>query len=124
MSAFSDPSFLPQLDGKVLIIKDLSPLLSLRHEARNIIIVQLRDAYDGSSAQGYGNLGLVSYRAKFSLLGASTLAPENFESRWGMHDQVEEAVNGLDSVLEGVYRHSSSQDGKLLTGQSEITSVN
>jgi hypothetical protein len=77
---FKDPSLLPHLDGKVLIIKDLSPLLSMRREKRNIIIGQLRDAYDGFSDQGYGNVGHVSYQAKFSMLAASTLALENFES--------------------------------------------
>jgi hypothetical protein len=75
-----DPSLLPHLDGKVLIIKDLSPLLSMRREKRNIIIGQLRDAYDGFTDQGYGNVGHVPYQAEFSLLAASTLAVENFES--------------------------------------------
>lgn len=77
---YRDPSLLPELDGKLLIIKDLSPLLSMRRETRNAIIGQLRDAYDGFSDQGYGNLGVVSYEAKFSLLAASTLALEQFES--------------------------------------------
>jgi hypothetical protein len=75
-----DPSLLPHLDGKVLTIKDLSPLLTMRREKRNIIIGQLRDAYDGFTDQAYGNVGHVSYQAKFSLLAASTLAVENFES--------------------------------------------
>jgi hypothetical protein len=73
-----DPSLLPQLDGKVLVIKDLSPLLSMRRESRNGIIGDLRDAYDGFSDDGYGNLGKVSYRARFSVLAASTLAIERF----------------------------------------------
>src|SRR5215471_11208153 len=42
-----DPSLLPQLNGKVLIIKDLSPLLSMQRNARNAIVSDLRDAYDG-----------------------------------------------------------------------------
>ena len=75
-----DPSLLPHLDEKVLIIKDLSPLLSMRREKRNIIIGQLRDAYDGFTDQGYGNVGHVSYQANFSILAASTPALENFES--------------------------------------------
>ena len=75
-----DPSLLPQLDGKVLIIKDLSPLLSLRRESRNMIIGDLRDAYDGFVDQGRGNLGRVSYEATFSVLGASTLALDRFSS--------------------------------------------
>jgi hypothetical protein len=56
----ADPSLLPQLNGKILVIKDMSPLLSMRRESRNAIISDLRDAYDGFTDQGYGNLGMVS----------------------------------------------------------------
>jgi len=75
-----DPSLLPKLNGKVLIIKDLSPLLTMRRESRNIIIGDLRDAYDQFSDDGYGNIGKVSYEARFSLLAASTLALERFSA--------------------------------------------
>ena len=75
-----DPSLLPQLHGKVLVIKDLSPLLAMRRETRNTILADFRDAYDGFSDQGRGNIGRVSYEAKFSLLAASTLAIERFDA--------------------------------------------
>jgi DNA-binding transcriptional ArsR family regulator len=73
-----DPSLLPKLHGKVLIIKDLSPLQSMRRESRNKILADLRDAYDGFTDQGKGNLGCIHYEAKFSVLAASTLAVERF----------------------------------------------
>lgn len=73
-----DPSLLPQLAGKVLIIKDFSPILSMRRESRNTIIGDLRDAYDGFTDDGFGNLGKVSYESRFSLLAGSTLAIERF----------------------------------------------
>ena len=75
-----DPSLLPELDGKVLVIKDLAPLLSMRRESRNAIFAQLRDAYDGFTDQGRGNLGKVSYEARFTMLVASTLAIERYDS--------------------------------------------
>jgi hypothetical protein len=75
-----DPSLLPELNGKVLIIKDLSPLLSMRRESRNAIISQLRDAYDGFTDQGRGNLGKVAYESRFSLLTAATLAIERADT--------------------------------------------
>ena len=73
-----DPSLLPQLHGKVLIVKDLSPLLSMRRESRASIIGDLRDAYDGFSDDGYGNIGRVSYEARFTLIAATTMAIERF----------------------------------------------
>jgi hypothetical protein len=75
-----DPSLLPKLNGKVLIIKDLSPLLSMRRESRNVILAQLRDAYDGFTDQGRGNVGRVSYQSRFSVLAASTLAVDRFDA--------------------------------------------
>ena len=74
-----DPSLLHELDGKVVVIKDLSPLLSMRRDERNSIISDLRDAYDGFSDDGYGNIGKVSYECKFSLLAASTMAIERYD---------------------------------------------
>lgn len=75
-----DPSILPQLDGKVLVIKDLAPLLSMRRESRNAIIGDLRDAYDGFTDHGKGNLGKQSYKSRFTLIAASTLAIERADA--------------------------------------------
>ncbi len=75
-----DPSLLPKLDGKILVIKDLSPILSMNREARNAVISDLRDAYDGFSDDSYGNVGLVGYKSRFSLIAASTLAIERYSS--------------------------------------------
>jgi hypothetical protein len=75
-----DPSLLLELNEKILVIKDLSPLLSMREDSRKTIIGDLRDAYDGFSDQGRGNLGRVNYEARFTLLCASTLAVEQFSS--------------------------------------------
>lgn len=76
----NDPSLLPKLHGKVLIIKDLSPLLSMRRESRNQILGDLRDAYDGFSDQAWGNIGCVGYESRFTFLGATTLAVERYDS--------------------------------------------
>lgn len=75
-----DPSLLPELNQKVLVIKDLAPLLSMRRESRNAIIADLRDAYDGFTDQGRGNVGTVRYESLFTLLAASTLAIERTDT--------------------------------------------
>lgn len=69
-----DPSLLPLLNEKVLIIKDLAPLLQMRAESRNVIFSQLRDAYDGFTSEGKGNIGRVEYSSRFTLLAATTLS--------------------------------------------------
>lgn len=75
-----DPSLLPELDEKIVIIKDLAPLLGMKAESRSAVIAGLRDAYDGFTDQGRGNLGRISYQARFTLLAASTLAIERTDS--------------------------------------------
>lgn len=75
-----DVSLLPQLDGKVVIIKDLAPLMGLRPDSRSAVMAGLREAYDGFTDQAKGNLGMVSYSARFTLLAASTLAIERADS--------------------------------------------
>ena len=75
-----DPSLLPKLDGKVLIIKDLSPILAMRAESRSAILGALRDAYDGIVDEGKGNIGKVSYQSKFSVIAGCTLAVDRSDS--------------------------------------------
>jgi hypothetical protein len=132
-----DPSLLPQIDGKVLVIKDLSPLLSMRRETRNAILADLRDAYDGFTDQGRGNLGRISCQARFSLLAASTLAVERFDAIDGelgercvkfrmrsgeTYEKVEQAIRniGKDSDMRGEIERlvSSFLDGLPAAPQS------
>jgi hypothetical protein len=52
----------------------------MRRESRNAIISQLRDAYDGFTDQGRGNVGKVAYESRFSFLTAATLAIERADT--------------------------------------------
>lgn len=75
-----DPSLLAMIDGKVLVIKDFTAVLTLPREACLTVIGMLRDAYDGECSRQVGNLGLVSYKARFSILAACTNIYEHFYS--------------------------------------------
>ena len=67
-----DQSLLPKLDGKLLIIKDFTPILTSNHDRRMELLGQLRDAYDGQSARAFGVGGVREYRSTFALLAACT----------------------------------------------------
>ena len=67
-----DPSLLPKLDGKILVIKDFTSILSLRHDEVREIFGQLRDAYDGTSRAVYGTGKDISYKSKFGIIAAVT----------------------------------------------------
>lgn len=68
-----DPSKLPQMDNKVLVITDESTIMEQRAEDRNLIQSILRKAYDGTVAKDFGNIKeTVKYKARFNVLVAST----------------------------------------------------
>jgi len=67
-----DPSLLPRLDGKTLIIKDFTSILGIQREARETIFSDLRDAYDGYLDKDFGNIGHKGYQSHFSLIGNVT----------------------------------------------------
>ena len=71
----SDESLLPQLNGKILIIKDLSSVTEIGGDDRGLLFAYLRDAYDGSAARSTGR-GTIRFEGKFGILAAGTLAVE------------------------------------------------
>ena len=68
-----DPSQLPQMHQKVLLISDESTIMEQRKEERNLIQAILRKAYDGTVIKAFGNLKeRVKHKAEFNILIAST----------------------------------------------------
>jgi hypothetical protein len=77
-----DPSkvdLLPKLDGKLLIIKDFTSILSKKPDDAAAIFADLREAYDGYLEKSYGSgVGTKGYSAKFGLIAAVTPAIDRF----------------------------------------------
>lgn len=68
-----DPSLLPLIVGKTVILPDFSTVLSLRNEAQAQVFADLRRLYDfGEIVKHKGNIGLVSHTARFGLITAVT----------------------------------------------------
>ncbi|MGA9732115.1 MAG: hypothetical protein WBQ83_15635 [Candidatus Acidiferrales bacterium] len=76
----ADPSLLPLMDGKIVIMPDFAPILSARPEVRNEILGMLREAFDGTIAVGKGNLGHIVYKSRFSMLVGSTSKIDTIEA--------------------------------------------
>ena len=70
-----DPSLLPQLNGKTLIIKDFTAIFGMNVQARDEIFSTLRDAYDGSFIGAYGH-GERNYISRFGIVAGVTPAVE------------------------------------------------
>lgn len=67
-----DPSLLPKLNNKVLVIKDFTAVLSIHRDVRARIIGDLRDAYDGECAKTFGTGEHKAYKSKFGLIAGVT----------------------------------------------------
>jgi hypothetical protein len=66
-----DPSLIPQIIGRTLVVKDFTTILSLNQMTRDEIFGTLRDAYDGKTAKKFGHV-LREYEGRFGLLGGVT----------------------------------------------------
>ena len=73
-----DPSLLPQLDGKMLVIKDFTTLLTMHYSQRDEIFGTLRDIYDGNTEKSFGNGIKRSYNVRFGILAGVTPIIETF----------------------------------------------
>jgi len=73
-----DPSLLPKLDQRVLVVKDFTTIMAMNHTARDEIFGQLRDAYDGLTEKVFGNGVSRRYESKFGIIAGVTPAIEQF----------------------------------------------
>lgn len=80
-----EPSLLPKLHNKILVMKDFTVVIGMKAAIRNAVLGQLRDCFDGSFAQSYGTGESKSFNAKFGVLIGVT----------GMIEDVWASQNGL-----------------------------
>ena len=67
-----DPSLLLKLDGKTVVLKDFTTVLSMRSENQAEILSQLREIYDGQYSKAFGNGKIVEWKGHVGLIGAVT----------------------------------------------------
>src|SRR6185295_973495 len=63
---------LPELDGKCLVIKDLTTIFSMREDKVKKILGDLQSIYDGEYAKATGTIGLQSYQSTFAMVACVT----------------------------------------------------
>lgn len=82
ISKGDDPSLFAQLDGKraTVIVKDLTPLLENENDMEAVFSI-LRDAYDGSYKQTFGNGAVREYtELHFGMIAGVTYAIDEYNS--------------------------------------------
>lgn len=73
-----DPSLLPKLNGRILVVKDFTTILTMHFSSRDEIFGVLRDCYDGKTEKIFGNGLRRSYASHFGILAGVTPAIESF----------------------------------------------
>lgn len=81
-----DHSLIPQLNQKVLIVKDFTAVLSAAAQERDTIFGVLRDAFDGKIEKSFGT-GVRAYKSKFGVIAGVTPKINDFAT---MHQSLGE----------------------------------
>jgi len=68
----ADPSLIPRLNGKVLVIKDFTTIMSTNPTARDEVFGVLRDAFDGKTEKVFGSGIVRSHTSLFGLIAGVT----------------------------------------------------
>lgn len=68
----SDPSLIPRLNGKLLTVKDFTPVFEMRDLDQGEIFGIFRDAYDGRCGKIFGNGVERSYESSFGFIAGVT----------------------------------------------------
>jgi len=69
-----DASLLPKVNGKMLIFKDWTSILSMQRDAKQEIMGQFREIWDGHMRKMFGNGKTAEWEGRISILAASTQA--------------------------------------------------
>lgn len=123
-------SLLFQLDGRILIVEDMSSITELTADARNTLFSFLRSAYNGHFSKSTGR-GTIEWKGKFGFLGGATLAIESgrkMESSLGERfltirprvDWEDQNVL-LDRVMSGA-THKGAQRSELASAANQYLS--
>jgi hypothetical protein len=67
-----EPSLLPRLNDKLVVLKEFTTVLSMRSENQQEILSQLREAYDGQYTKIFGNGKEINWKGRFGLIAACT----------------------------------------------------
>lgn len=124
--ASTDPSLIPQLFGKTLVLKDLTELLSAPMHVQEEVFSTLRGAYDGLVERSYGNAVFRKYEGTFSFVSGVTVQIHG-HSRASMGERmlkfqlIPHHKTDHESVIRAAMRNTGNE-GELDEDLFEITS--
>jgi hypothetical protein len=120
-----DPSLLPKLDGRILVIKDFTTILEMQIAYRNEIFGIFRSVYDGCYAKPFGNGQMTrSGKSKFGFITGVTPAIELYTEgftalgerfvRYNLGvGNIHQILQQIDRNLEDQFQNDSSMSNEL-----------
>lgn len=107
-----DIDLLPKLDGKLLIIKDFTSILSKKGEDQAAIFADLRESYDGYLEKSFGSgVGIKGYKSSFGLIAGVTPAIDMFRTVHALLGERFLRVNVVGDE-QGAVNRSSELEGQ------------
>ena len=114
---------LPKLDGKLLVIKDFTSILSKKPEDATAIFADLREAYDGYLEKSFGSgVGTKGYHSRFGIIAAVTPAIDMVRNVHSLLGERFLRVN-IRSDEEKAIKRASEAEGTERAMRDEMTSV-
>ena len=107
-----DASLLPKVSGKIMQFKDWTSILSMNKDARNEIMGQLREIFDGSLKKPFGNGKVAEWKGKVGIIAGCTpavdlamqmqasLGERFIQYRIAMPDRLEVARRCMDNTKD------------------------
>lgn len=111
-----DPSLIPKLDGRVLVIKDFTAILALSDNDRAEIFGILRDAYDGYCGKVFGNGISRTYQSRFTIISGVTPKIYSFA------DQNQALGERFLKYLVGDNLYHYDEDGSISRAMTNVSS--
>ncbi len=114
---------LPKLDGKLLVIKDFTSILSKKTDDATAIFADLREAYDGYLEKSFGSgVGIKSYHSQFGLIAGVTPAIDMYRN---VHALLGERFLRINLRGDGrsAIRHAVESEGGETAMRRELAEV-
>ena len=116
-----DPSLLPKIDQKCLVIKDFTEILAIGKQDKDKLFATLRGAYDGEVSKAFGN-GSKSYTSHFNLIsGVTQQIYSERSASLGERFLMFHVIKGVGFDAKDAIRSAIMNVGKVNEGRSEMS---
>jgi len=127
--AGGDPSLVPKLDKRVLVIKDFTTIMSMNSIAKDEIFGILRDAYDGRTEKQFGNGISRAYESRFGIIAGVTPAIEQFNSNSVLGERFLKyrlpvtssgTINAIEQALRNIGKENGIRSALITTAHKAL----